>query len=696
MDFTHALLHQIAAKHDFARLEALRDMSVWIEWPDEARHALALLFAEYAASSLKGEARNETFSLAELLAPGCPLLATRRAIMLSSQQNDVDSLENALLAFEKAQKLDPEGSFISWYAWGDALRHLATLKKESKYAEEALIRYEKACQTTNDEATLSHIYYNMALCYCLLGELSEEASEISTALEMLELAGNTHVDPVSIELLYAKGLSLLSRLLKRPDLSLNGMQRVTDLISTLKIPLLPRQELQCHRLLATLSSTLYKHSYDTALFSIAYQHFDHATQFLPNCVGLHLEFAQFLLFAGKVCQDLAVLQKALEHFAKSGIDTKHPSSLLMDFVEAELLMGGHTENLQLLRSAEKKMTLCINAQPHDPRTISLYTLLLSELGRYFTNPVYYNTALALLEEGFTHHPNHPSLYLSSAQVYLGLGELSKEESYLQKACHAYSMVLEHQGDETLLFYDDWASTLLRLGTLNEDAEVIEKAVHLFEKAIEVGESMHIGGAEPTDPFLNCLYSYGCALDCLGDYSQEIAHYEKAIHILSTVLVANPQHPHARYNLAVSLSHLGEVTQDIEPLRKSIELFTLLTQDDSEDEAAWQEWGVALIHLAEILQDPGRPEESKDLLKDAETKLLRSAYLGNPRAYYFLACVYSLAHNGEMSLHYLQRAAVEKCLPTPDQLAEEEWLEYLQQEPSFHNFLTQLSSDEPKA
>ena len=257
------------------------------------------------------------------------------------------------------------------------------------------------------------------------------------------------------------------------------------------------------------------------------------------------------------------------------------------------------------------------------------------------------------------------------------------------------MVLESGGEDSLHLYSNWASALLRLGEVSEQESPIEASTHMFELALRTGEKMYLGGETPTDSFLDCLYSYGCALDYLGDYSQEYYYYEKAVHTLSSVLIARPDHPNARYNLAICLSHLGETTQDIEPLRKAIDLFVLLTQEDPEDETAWQEWGLALVHLAEILQDPGRPEESQSLLKDAESKLLQAAALGHSRAYYYLACVHSLLQNKEIALFHLQRAAQEKSLPSLKQLAEEEWLDPLRDETAFHSLLAELSTDKRK-
>lgn len=710
MDSIRTLLHRIATEHDFALLETLRDASVWNQWPLEARHALALLFAEYAATALTGPRLEETFTLAESLAPDCPLLANRRATMLTSSAASIENLENAHLAFKQAYKLDPAGSLIAWEPWADTLRRLAVVHQESHYAYEALTYYTKARQTTAAPEKLGRIYYHMALCHHLVGQLSEEAAELTAALELIELARTVQFNTFCIELLHAETLATLSRLLKRPDLSYTALQHALAASNTPEMQKLSQQALHCHHLIATLATSFYKQNHDTALFSLAYEHFDAALRLIPNAQELHLDCAQFLLFSGKTCQEVAVLQEALTHFTKSGINTQEDSPALADWAEAEILLGSFTEDLRHLRSAEKKTNVCIKARATDSsstllstpsatplptpsaRAISLHALLLTELGRYFSDPNYYQNALNLLKEAPLEYSEDPNIYLSGANAYFGLGEITRDAALLEKACLFYSQVVEHNGEETLHLYNDWASASLRLGELKEEPAAIEKAVQLFETALAIGEKTSLSGVTPTEAFLDCLYSYGCALDGLGDYSQEINHYEKAVHVLSSVLITSPEHLHARYNLALSLSHLGEVTQDIEPLKKAIELFTLLTQDDPEDESSWQEWGISLIHLAEALQDPGRPEESRDLLHDAESKLLQAASLGNPRAYYYLACAHSLLENPALSIHYLQRAAQEKCLPTAQQLVEEDWLANLRTDPSFLLLLEQLPTD----
>lgn len=688
MDSIRTLLHRISTDRDFALLETLRDASVWGHWPQEARHALALLFADHAARRLRGNLVEETFALAESMAPDCPLVATRRAMMHSCDIN-VESLQRAHAAFKQAYKRDPEGSLVFWEAWGNTLRMLALLQKDVNYAEEALCYYEKARKTTNHPEKLGRLFYHMAVCYYFLGETSEEAQEFTKALEMLEHALAAHFDHPCVNLLEAQCLSQLSLLLNRADLLQTALQRAMDVEVHLK-SLSLHEQLLCTHLIATLATHCYKYTYDVSFFSLAHEYFNRALPLAPSPQVLHLELAQFLLLVGRICHEASVIKEALVHFAKSEIDMQAPSLPLADFAEGELILASYTEDLSYLRSAEKKMLACMHTLFSDPRVLSLHTLVLVELGRYFSDSAYFETALRLLKEPLETLPDQPSLWLSCAQVYLGLGDLTKKASFWRKACHAFGMVIECAGEETLHIYTDWAATLLRLGEIYDDPASIEKAVKLFETAITLGEKWQLGGAHPTQPFLDCLYSYGCALDCLGDCCQEILHYEKAIQVLSSVLIACPEHPFVRYNLAVTLCHLGEMTQDIEPLRKSIELFMLLTQEDPEDDIAWHEWGLALMHLAQILQDPGRPEEAESILLDAALKLLRAASLGNPRAHYYLACLYSLLENDQLAFFYLRKAIEEKCVPAIEQLVEEEWLKFVQADPAFQELLKQLS------
>lgn len=688
MDSIRTLLHRISADRDFALLETLREPSVWEQWPQEARHALALLFADHAARRLSGTLVEETFALAESMAPDCPLLATRRAMMLSSDIN-VESLQRAHAAFKQAYQRDPEGSLVCWEAWGDTLRMLGTLQKDASLVEEALCYYEKARKSTSHLGKLGRLFYHTAVCYYFLGEISEEAQEFSKALEMLEHALAAHFEHSCVTLLQAQCLSQLSLLLNRADLLHAALQRAMDAEIHLK-SLSSEQQLLCIHLIAALATRCYKHTYDVSFFSLAHDYFNRALPLTPFPQTLHLELAQFLLLVGRICHEGSVIKEALAHFAKSEIDMQVPSFELADFAECELILASYTEDLSYLRSAEKKTLTCMRTLFSDPRVLSLHTLVLVELGRYFSDSAYFETALKLLEEPLETLPDQPSLWLSVAQAYLGLGDLTKRGAYWRKACHAFGMVIECAGEETLHIYTDWAATLLRLGEIYDDSASIEKAVKLFETAIALGEKWQLGGAHPTQSFLDCLYSYGCALDCLGDCSQEILHYEKAIQVLSSVLIACPEHPFVRYNLAVTLCHLGEMTQDIEPLRKSIELFTLLTQEDPEDDIAWHEWGLALMHLAQILQDPGRPEEARSILLDAELKLLRAASLGNPRAHYYLACLYSLLENDRLAFFYLRKAIEEKCVPAVEQLVEEEWLKSVQADPAFQELLKQLS------
>ena len=426
MDSVHALLHQIAANHDFARLERLREPAVWGEWSQEARHALGLLFAEYAASSLAGDLLEETFTLAQSLAPDCPLLAIRRATMLSARYKDVKALEHAHLAFQQAHTLDPEGSLISWETWADTLRHLATLKKESKHAQEALTYYKKARQATNHKERLGRIYYHMALCHYLLGELFEEVSEYARALNILEQAKAFPFDAFSTQFLHSKVLAALGWLLDRHDLPQTAIQATLENLKDLEKKFAPDETFECHRFIAAQAANLYKHSYDTTFFSLAYHHFTSAIKQVPqpNCRIGHLECAQFLLFAGKVCREIDVLEKAQTHFEKSGINTEQASELLLQWAETEILFGSQTDQLQLLYSAQKKVDLYLAAHPSDPRALSLHANILTALAQYFTDASRYEAALSILNETLDKHPTLPFLWMSAAEAYIELGELT--------------------------------------------------------------------------------------------------------------------------------------------------------------------------------------------------------------------------------------------------------------------------------
>lgn len=80
-----------------------------------------------------------------------------------------------------------------------------------------------------------------------------------------------------------------------------------------------------------------------------------------------------------------------------------------------------------------------------------------------------------------------------------------------------------------------------------------------------------------------------------------------------------------------------------------------------------------------------------LYLDAEQKITTAGKLGNPAAYYHLACLYSILGRTQEAMDLIKHSLSIKALPTLEELMEDEWLDNLRQTDSFNQFMSELEA-----
>ena len=76
------------------------------------------------------------------------------------------------------------------------------------------------------------------------------------------------------------------------------------------------------------------------------------------------------------------------------------------------------------------------------------------------------------------------------------------------------------------FWNDWGLVLMKLAHITDEKRYMEAALKKFEQAIRLKrESL---AREQVDP--EWLYNYGCALEFLGDYTDDVARFEQAVQV----------------------------------------------------------------------------------------------------------------------------------------------------------------------
>lgn len=379
---------------------------------------------------------------------------------------------------------------------------------------------------------------------------------------------------------------------------------------------------------------------------------------------------------------MEAMQMSFHKFEKGASLCPDNPQILSAWAEAQMVVGAQKGRLDYLKEALKKIEKSLDLQPEHPLSWYIYGNCLSELGRYFADPDFYQQAIEKFQSGLSVMRDDALLWYGLAQAHFAIGELQHNALMIEKATRFCARVMEFGGDVNPTIWNDWGIALMKLGVMQQDRQLLQSSLEKFEQAIK----RHCEKNDPATIDPQWLYNYGCALDFLGDLLEDERYYERAIKILTQVLVLDPNFHHAKYNLAIAYSHLGEANSDIELLHKADEQFQAILNIDPEDEMAWSDWGVTLIHLARMVEDLSHSEQSLKIYLQAESKLLQAASLGNLGIFYHLSCLYSLLGNYNTAMHYLERAHEAKTLPSIDSLMEDEWLEGLRDTPAFQQFI----------
>lgn len=424
-------------------------------------------------------------------------------------------------------------------------------------------------------------------------------------------------------------------------------------------------------------------------FLRANKNFYNAIKIDPNQLAYWFKWGQLQLECGKQQENLDLIKGSIEKFVRADAIEAHHPLVLCALGEALLVHGTLTEDIGSLKGAEHKLAESLAMHPENEIGWHVFGCCSNELGRYFNDEGYYIEAMERFKRGLALNKNSALLWHGLAYSNFALGEYKSDLSLIEKACQFCAKAMENGGLSQAQCWNDWGVALMKMGEILGDKLLIDLAIEKFENAMNLQNGWGI--REETDAEL--LYNYGCALDFLGDYSDDALCYEKSIQVLQKVLHLDPNHPHARYNLALALSHLGERISDAECLGRAVDQFEAIISQDPEDEMAWNECGLALLNLAELIHDPALPYKSRHYLELAEIKFHHAAALGCTQAFYSSACFYSMIGNNQEALFCLEKAEQYGALPPLDEVMKDEWLHNLRQTEEFHVFISQHQQDE---
>jgi len=689
MEKSNALLLQlqeILNTKNFHSLEGFRDPEQWGNMKTKEKELLGQLFILKGEACLPkdNKAAKELFHGATLLAGNNARLFFLLGKAYASQEHNVECLNLAFESFSRSTKLAPS-NFEFWYAAIETL----ILKGEISNEVECFIEARTLCQgvyelaTTQSNAAKARFYWLWGKCSYSIGKRYGETVDFYGALEKYRSAIDNGIDDPDFWKQMGDIHYELAHLVEREDLYHSALEYYQKALQ------FSHDFFEAWLGMGLCYFFLFQNHPTMEYFSLANSSFEKASKLNPSDVRLWTKWAQLQFDQSKQHSDLTMLEECILKFEKANVISPSTPILICHWGEAQMLLGAASERIELLKEAERKFSACLEIQPDDDNIWHLFGCSIHEMGRYFADEAYFRLAIEKFQYGLSINRRSATLWHDMAVSYFALAESRGDASLIEKATQCCSKAIECGGENQLQCLNDWGIALMKLAEMNGEQSHIEAAIEKFETAIELQRAWEIEG----DPDLDLLYNYGCACDCLGEFTGEISWYEKSIQLLSHVLHVDHTHIHARYNLALTLSHLGDLAMDVECFVKSIEQFEQLLAFDPEDEMAWMEYGVTLLTLAVTIHDPIVPQKSLFYFQDAEHKLMQAAALGCSQAYYSLACFHSLTHNPSVAMFYMEKARLANGLPSIEDLEYDEWLEPIRHTEEFYAFIAKLRSKE---
>lgn len=667
-------------------LESFQNEDAWMQMNADERELLALLFIMKGELSFKNQRIDalKHLAMAEKTAPTNPKVLCRIALAILSESQEESFVLEALRVAETAVNLEPT-FFDAWYIWGNALVAKGVLKQDIEEFLEAEQKYQKASGMASSVNIKPEIFlWRWGLCWHLIAKQSGEASDYSLAIKKYKQAADLGLKTALFFNDFGNAFVDLGCLLTRPEYFIEASKSYEESIK------LQPDFFEGLFNKACCYQRIYEMQNNLELCEAAEVAFERASNLSQNDAPLWFRWAQLLVKKGKNEHNPDALKQSLDKFESAHqLNPDHPH-IKRDWSEVLIIIGAAEKKLAYIRKAETLIAEAAEAQPDHAFHWSVWGMCLNELGNYFDEESYYLKAIEKFQHAVSLDRNNPLIWYGLATSHYALGSLMEEVNHFEKSARFFARANEC-GDRLFpRFWYEWGLSLLHLGELMQDHRYLEAAIDKFEDAFKFyQEHQDISEIDP-----KWLYHYGCALDLLGDITDNEKAYERAIQILTQVLILDPQFMLAHYNLALVYSHLAELTWDVEGFYKAIEHLQVVIAHDPEDDLAWNDWGLVYIHLSQLLNEPSQPDLQQKLYVQAENKLIHAVSLGNTQAYYNLACLHSLMGNFTMSLHYLERADAFESLPSLEEMLQDEWLDALRATSNFQYFLQEFSTQLP--
>ena len=622
----------------------------------------------------------EYFNAASQLSPNCAEVWLRPGKAFATYgeiKNQEKALYIACKNFKVAATIAPDHLQV-WWEWAKALVILGQKTEESHYFQSAKEKYEKAIELskTSDKTIKYKIYWEFALLWMEIANISEEAGDVRMAIQALRMSF-AHQTQVSAEFWCDFGKAYLQM-----GLYVNDNRLYIEAIDYFNKSLRSSKDFpEAWTQKAHAYTELYINTMDERCFKNAHEAYNESLKLYENDSDLLLLWAQLLGESGKLTNDIKKLKLSVEKCIDASNINKKDPYIIGQWVESLSYLGAYSNSLDLILEAESKIISVTDKNPEIAELWYAYGICLNAFSHYYNDIEYIDSAIEKFQTGLSIDRTNPELWHALASAHSKIGNETQDLDYLNRASKFFLRAIDLKPSCPALSYD-YGNHLLKLGELEENKKILEEALFYLELTLNNQKD-----AVLQHP--NWLFTYGCILDLLGDcFDEENSFYKKALQAFQNVLLIDPDYPFLHYHIGLCYSHLGELTLEPQYFTQAINSFNLALRQNDENDSVYLEWGLSLISLGELEE---YPQPRKQYFLEAEQKIIRSGQLGNLHAYYHLACLYSLLDRNEECVKLLMKADEQEVLPSIEELMEDEWLENVRSTKGFKDFIYRLEA-----
>lgn len=618
------------------------------------------------------------FNLALKIAPLHLRLYVDQGLALfeyGSHYGNEDELSLASQRFKMATTLD-SSCFEAWHLWGNTLYFLGIKREEPSYFFCACKKYEKAIALSKGQPAdiVADLYWDYGNLWTKLAEISEEATDYHIAIKAYEKVLAFQED-LSMEfwMNFANTYYILGN--KTNDIGL-FIKAISYYKNAIFINISSSEG--WFKLASTLH-TLYDYTHDEDHFSQANECYLAAVRLAQSNKEIYLKWACLLLESGSIFHDIRKLWSCIEKCHRAYHCDKKDPRIMGVWAEALALLGVLTDQFKLINNAKNSIDSFVEGCK-DPEIFYSYGMVLAAFGCYYKDCDYYYQSIEYFQKGLSINCTLHRLWYAMGNSAFAAAVLDHDEKSYERACHFFQRALSFKVNSTYHYH--YAMCLSKYGAFVQEQKLCELAVYYFEQAFTMQEYAFYLHPE-------WVFHFAVALDHVTGFIESGSYYVKALELLTHVLMLKPEFPRIHYQIANVYSHYAELSHELELFYRAIHHYRIAHQREQEEDAIVLDWAIALVNIGELCEQDA---ESNYYFREAECKMIQAVKLGNAHAYYFLACLYSILGKIEGSFCFLEKAKMFDCLPTTEEIIEEEWLKNLRKTEQFKVFLSEIQSN----